>query len=92
MGRDNGGVELRDGDTLVAEGNPDELLLDVPDPVSPADATLGLAFANTGVLYPFFGKGFDRKVTLLRPGDEARLAARLTVTRSEYVAVGAASA
>ena len=36
--RDNGGVELRDGDTLVAEGNPDELLLDVPDPVSPADA------------------------------------------------------
>ena len=38
VGRDNGGVELRDGDTLVAEGIPDELLLDVPDPVSPADA------------------------------------------------------
>ena len=29
-------VELRDGDTLVAEGAPGELLLDVPDPV-PAD-------------------------------------------------------
>lgn len=34
----DGGVELRDGDTLIAEGAPDELLLDVPDAVSPADA------------------------------------------------------
>ncbi len=31
--RDDGRVELRDGETLVAEGNPAELLLDVPDPV-----------------------------------------------------------
>ena len=34
----NGTVELRDGETLVAEGRPDELLMDVPDAVSPADA------------------------------------------------------
>jgi len=36
--RDNGRVELRDGDSLVAEGEPDELLLDVPDPVEPQRA------------------------------------------------------
>lgn len=36
--RDDGRVELRDGDTLVVDGGPDELLLDVPDPVSPAEA------------------------------------------------------
>ena len=34
--RDGDAVELRDGDTLVAEGRPTELLLDVPDAV-PAD-------------------------------------------------------
>jgi hypothetical protein len=31
--RDGEHVELRDGDTLVAEGGPTELLFDVPDPV-----------------------------------------------------------
>ena len=31
--RDGERVELRDGDTLVAEGGPTELLIDVPDPV-----------------------------------------------------------
>jgi hypothetical protein len=31
--RDGERVELRDGETLVAEGGPDELLLDVPDAV-----------------------------------------------------------
>ncbi len=31
--RDGERVELRDGDTLVAEGGPTELLFDVPDPV-----------------------------------------------------------
>jgi hypothetical protein len=36
--RDGERVELRDGDTLVAEGEPGELLLDVPDVVSPAEA------------------------------------------------------
>ena len=33
---DGGGVTIRDGDTLVAEGKPSELLLDIPDAV-PAD-------------------------------------------------------
>jgi len=31
--RDGGRVELRDGDNVVAEGEPTELFLDVPDPV-----------------------------------------------------------
>lgn len=31
-------VELRDGETLVADGEPEELLLDVPDAVSPDEA------------------------------------------------------
>lgn len=35
---DGDGVELRDGDMLIAEGVPDELLLDVPDAVAPAEA------------------------------------------------------
>jgi len=34
----DGAVELRDGETLVAEGRTDELLMDVPAPVSPAGA------------------------------------------------------
>lgn len=33
VSRDDGRVALHDGDTLVAEGAPSELLLDVPDPV-----------------------------------------------------------
>jgi hypothetical protein len=36
--RDGERVELRDGDALVAEGEPAELLLDVPDPATPERA------------------------------------------------------
>jgi hypothetical protein len=36
--RDGERVELRDGDTLVAEGAPDELLIDVPDAITPDEA------------------------------------------------------
>jgi hypothetical protein len=36
-------LELRDGDTLVAEGEPEELLLDVPEPVSPDEAAAASA-------------------------------------------------
>ena len=36
------GVELRDGDTLVAEGRPAELLIEVPDPVPPDEARGGV--------------------------------------------------
>lgn len=36
--RVDGRVELRDGETLVADGAFDELLLDVPDAVTPAEA------------------------------------------------------
>lgn len=35
--RDGERVELRDGEELVAEGAPGELLFDVPDPASPAE-------------------------------------------------------
>jgi hypothetical protein len=38
-------------------------------------------------VYPLFGRGFDRKVTLLESGDERRLAARLAATGSKYVVV-----
>jgi hypothetical protein len=38
VARDGDRVELRDGDLLVAEGAPDELRLEVPDPVSPDEA------------------------------------------------------
>src|SRR5918994_4827114 len=33
VAREDGGVEVRDGATLVAEGRASELLLDVPDPL-----------------------------------------------------------
>jgi hypothetical protein len=36
--RDGDRVELRDGDTLVAEGAPDELGLELPEPVAPDEA------------------------------------------------------
>src|ERR687889_2689704 len=36
--RDGDGVELRDDDALVAEGAPAQLLLDVPDAISPDEA------------------------------------------------------
>jgi hypothetical protein len=36
--RDGEGVELRDGDALIAEGAPAQLMLDVPDAISPDEA------------------------------------------------------
>ena len=42
--------------------------------------------------YPFFGRGLDRTVTLLRPGDERRLAAILEGSDVEFVAVEARGA
>jgi hypothetical protein len=41
--RSGDAVELRDGDTLVAEGAPEKLLLDVPDAVSPEAAAAASA-------------------------------------------------
>jgi hypothetical protein len=41
--RDDGRVELRDGDALVAEGTRAELLMEVPEPVSPGDAAAASA-------------------------------------------------
>jgi hypothetical protein len=38
VARDGERVELRDGDALVAEGEPAELLLDVPEPATPEQA------------------------------------------------------
>ena len=63
----------------------------VDDLPSSASVAVELDAPAIRFLYPFFGRGLDRKVTLLRPGDETRLAARLAVTRSQYVVVGAAS-
>lgn len=39
VARDGTRVRVRDGDTLVAEGGPAELRLDVPDPVAPDELT-----------------------------------------------------
>jgi len=41
--RDGDRVELRDGDDLVAEGAPEQLLLDVPDAITPQDAAAASA-------------------------------------------------
>ena len=41
--RDGDQVELRDGYARVAEGGPAELLLEVPDPISPEDAAAASA-------------------------------------------------
>lgn len=41
--RDGARVELSDGDAVVAEGAPDELLLDVPAAISPDEAAAALA-------------------------------------------------
>jgi hypothetical protein len=41
--RDGERVELRDGDALVADGEPAELLLEVPDPISPEAAAAASA-------------------------------------------------
>lgn len=41
--RDGERVELRDGDALVAEGTPAELLMEVPDPIAPDEAAAASA-------------------------------------------------
>jgi hypothetical protein len=41
--RDGERVELRDGETVVAEGAPEQLLLDVPDAVTPDEAAAASA-------------------------------------------------
>lgn len=48
-------VELRDGGSLVAEGSPEELLLDVPEPVSPEQAAAAseAGRAHWTTLHPF---------------------------------------
>ena len=43
VARDGARVELRDGDTLVAEGAPEKLLLDVPEAISPDEAAAASA-------------------------------------------------
>jgi hypothetical protein len=43
VARNGDRVELRDGDTLVAEGAPAELMLDVPDAVGPDEAGAAVA-------------------------------------------------
>lgn len=69
----DGRVELRDGDELVAEGEPDELLLDTPDAVEPERAAAASEAGRehwTGV-HPFPGCvvcGPDRE-----PGDGMRV-------------------
>lgn len=71
--RDGTRVELRDGDALVAEGEPAELLLDVPDAITPDEAA---AASDAGrehwcAHHPFpscFTCGPDRE-----PGDGLRL-------------------
>lgn len=73
VGRDGDRVELRQGDALVAEGAPAELLLDVPEPITPDEAT---AASEAGSekwcsVHPFptcFACGPERA-----PGDGLRL-------------------
>jgi len=53
--RDGDGVTLRDGDTLVAEGKPSELLLDVPEavPAAEVDAAQEAGRARWAEGHPF---------------------------------------
>ena len=71
--RDGARVELRDGPALVAEGEPGELRLDVPDPVTPDEAAAASAAGRDHwcAHHPFptcFTCGPDRD-----PGDGMRL-------------------
>jgi hypothetical protein len=71
--RDGDQVELRDGDARVAEGGPAELLLDVPDPISPEEAAAASAAGRDHWCehHPFptcFACGPERD-----PGDGLRL-------------------
>lgn len=47
VARDGERVELRDGDTVVAEGAPDELLLDVPAAGSPGEGAAACALFDS---------------------------------------------
>ena len=71
--RDGDQVQLRDGDARVAEGGPAELLLDVPDPISPEEAAAASAAGRDHWCdhHPFptcFACGPERD-----PGDGLRL-------------------
>lgn len=71
--RENGRVELRDGVALVAEGEPGELMLDVPDAVEPerAAAASEAGREHWSAVHPFPGClvcGPARK-----PGDGMRI-------------------
>jgi hypothetical protein len=71
--RDGDQVELRDGDARVAEGGPAELLLEVPDPISPEEAAAASAAGRSQWCdhHPFptcFACGPQRN-----PGDGLRL-------------------
>jgi hypothetical protein len=71
--RDGDQVELRDGDARVAEGGPAELLLEVPDPISPEEAAAASAAGSDHWCdhHPFptcFACGPERD-----PGDGLRL-------------------
>ena len=60
---EDGRVELRDGDTLIAEGVPEALAADAPGPVGLADARAASAAAPWREAHPFpgcFGCGPDR--------------------------------
>jgi hypothetical protein len=71
--RDGDQVELRDEDARVAEGGPAELLLEVPDPISPEEAAAASAAGRSQWCdhHPFptcFACGPERD-----PGDGLRL-------------------
>jgi hypothetical protein len=73
VAREGDQVELRDGDARVAEGGPAELLLEVPDPISPEEAAAASAAGRDHWCdhHPFptcFACGPERD-----PGDGLRL-------------------
>jgi hypothetical protein len=71
--RDGERVELREGDVLVAEGEPAELRLDVPHPVTPAEAAAASAAGHEKwtAEHPFPGCVVCGPAR--RPGDGLRL-------------------
>jgi hypothetical protein len=86
--RDGGCVEVRDGDALIAEGTPSELLVDVPDPVPASEVAAaqeagrerwarGHPFPTCVVCGPARTDGFGITPAAL-PGREGLFAARWT--------------